>query len=138
MMDNKEDGYIVLITVLVLGAITTIIVGFLLLTGKNSSIASTSVVANANAKAGATACSELALSAIAANTSSPSPPTASQTVNAAVGETCNYTITGSTPNYTITTVGTVTQGPKLYIHRMTITTNQVSPTVNVSSWQDTP
>jgi hypothetical protein len=135
---GSEGGYVVLITILILGTIASIVVGFLLLTGQNASIASISVVANANAKAAATGCAELSLQAIQANTNLATPVTASQTLNTTTGATCTYTITGTSPNYTIAVTGTVTQGPRSYIHRLSVTTNQVSPQINVSSWQDTP
>lgn len=135
---EEEGGYVVLITVLVLGAVVSVIVGFILLTGQNASIASNSVVANANAKAAASGCAQLALSAIAANTSLSTPVTANQTLNVATGQTCSYTISGTSPNFSITTIGSVTQGSKSYVHRLTLTTNQVLPQVNVSSWQDSP
>jgi hypothetical protein len=134
-IQQQEEGYIVLITILVMGAVLSIIAGFLLLTGQNASIASNSVVANANAKAAATGCAELALSAILANPTSPV-ATLNQTVNSATSTTCTYAITGVSPNFTITTTGTVTQGPRSYVHRLTLTTNQVSPQINVTSWQD--
>ena len=136
MRNSEEGGYIVLITVLILGAVVSVIVGFLLLTGQNASIASNGVVANANAKAAASGCAELALGAIAANTSLTTPVTVNQTLNPNNGQTCTYTITGTSPNFAIASVGTVTQGAKNYKHRLTITTNQVLPQVNVSSWQD--
>ncbi|MEO5627327.1 MAG: hypothetical protein ABIQ89_00350 [Candidatus Saccharimonadales bacterium] len=136
--DSEEGGYIVLITVLVLGAIVSIIVGFLLLTGQNASIASNSVVANANAKAAATGCAQLALGAIATNNNLATPATATQTLNINTGQTCTYTVNGSSPNFSIAVTGTVTQGPKNYKHRLSLTTNQVSPKVIVSSWQDSP
>jgi hypothetical protein len=138
MMKQQEDGYVVLLTVLILGAVVTVIAGFLLLTGQNASISSVSVVGNTNAKAAATGCAELGLSAILANTSSPTPATANQTVNATTGATCTYTITGTSPNYTVSVTGTVSQGTRTFVHRMTLTTNQVTPQINVSSWQDSP
>lgn len=135
--DNAdEQGYVVLITVLVLGAIVTVIVGFLLVTGQNASVTSNSVVANANAKSAATACAELALGAIQANPSLTTPNTATQTVNASVNESCTYTISGNSPNYTILATGQITQPSATFVHRLTITTSQVSPTITVSSWQD--
>lgn len=136
MNKNQEGGYIVLVTVLVLGAVVTIIVGFLLLTGQNASITSNGVVANANAKAAAAGCAELALGSIATNTNLATPVTVNQTLNPDNGQSCSYTITGTSPNFTIASTGTVTQGPKNYHHRLTVTTNQVLPQVNVSSWQD--
>ncbi len=137
-LNNEQGGYVVLITVMILGAIVTVIVGFLLLTGQNASIASNSVVANANAKAAASGCAELALAAIVANTTTPTPASANQTLNATTGQSCSYSITGTTPSYTITTTGTVTQGTKTFVHRLTVTTSQVTPQVTVSSWQDNP
>lgn len=137
-LKTEESGYIVLITILILGAVVAVIVGLLLITGQNASIASTSVVANANAKAAATGCAELSLSAIQANTNSPTPATATQTVNATTGATCTYAITGTAPNYSIAVSGTVTQSSRTYVHRMTLTTSQVTPQINVSSWQDSP
>lgn len=136
--DSEQGGYIVLITVLVLGAIVSVIAGFLLLTGQNASITSNGVVANANAKAAAAGCAQLALGAIAANPNLTTPTTVNQTLNALTGQNCNYTISGTSPNFTISSIGTVTQGAKNYVHRLTITTNQVQPKVTVSSWQDNP
>jgi hypothetical protein len=136
--NDQQGGYVVLITVLVLGAVVTIISLFLLLTGQNASIASNSVVANANAKAAAGGCAQLALTAIAGNPSLTTPSTGSQTLNVSNGQTCTYTITGTSPNFSIASVGTVSQGSKNYVHRISVTTNQVTPQVNVSSWQDTP
>lgn len=127
-----------LITLLVLGAVVSVIVGILLLTGQNASVASNSVVANTNAKAAASGCAQLALAAIAANTSLATPATANQTLNVVTGQTCTYTITGSSPNFAIAVTGTVTQGSKSYVHRLNLTTNQVLPQVNVNSWQDSP
>lgn len=134
---QQEGGYIVLITILLLGAVVSVIAGFLLLTGQNASISSVSVVGNTNAKAAATGCAELALGAIQASPSSPV-TTGSQTLNSTTGATCTYTITGTSPNYSIAVTGTVTQGPRSYVHRMTLTTSQVTPQINVTSWQDAP
>lgn len=136
--DSQQGGYIVLITVLVLGAVVSLIVGFLLLTGQNASIASNSTVANANAKAAAAGCAELALAAIAADTDMTTPVTVNQTLNPNNGQSCSYTITGTTPNYTISSIGTVTQGIKSYTRRVTVTTNQTVPQVTVASWRDSP
>jgi hypothetical protein len=138
MNNQQEGGYVVLLTVLIMGAVVTAIAGFLLLTGQNASISSTSVVGNTNAKAAATGCAELGLSAILANVNSPTPATGSQTLNTTTGATCTYAITGTSPNYTIAVTGTVTQGVRSYVHRMTLTTNQVTPQINVTSWQDSP
>ena len=138
LKNNANDGYIVLITVLILSAVVSVIVGFLLITGQNATLASAGVTSNASAKAGATGCAELALAAIQANTSLTTPSTLTQTVNATTGETCTYTITGSSPNFSIASSGTLIQNHITYIHRMVVTTNQVTPSINVTSWQDSP
>ena len=135
---RQDGGYVVLITILLLGAVITVIVGFLLITGQNASISSNSVVANTNAKAAATGCAELALGAIQANPTIATPSTSTQTVNTTTGATCSYTITGTSPSYSVAASGTITQGPRSFVHRLTITTSQVSPQVTVSSWQDSP
>lgn len=135
-MIQDQSGYVVLITILILGAATTVIVGFLLLTGQNSSIASNSVAANAGNKAAASACAQLALSTISANPSSPSPLSYSQAVSSS--QTCGYVISGSSPNFTINASGVVQQGQRSFTHRLQLTIDQVSPKINVSRWADVP
>jgi hypothetical protein len=135
-MSHKQDGYIVLITVLVLGVMTSVIVSVLLLTGQSATITSNSVEANTGAKAAATACAELALSAIQVNPILGAPSTNTTTVDATLGETCTYTITGSSPSFSIASTGTVIQAKKTYLARLSVTTSQVTPSITISSWQD--
>ena len=135
MSQPKQHGYIVLVTVLVLGAVSTVVVGLLLLSGRNASVASSGVVADTNTKAAASACAQLALGAIQANPNLALPTTANLTVNTATGQTCTYTISGVSPNLTIAVTGNVTQGSRTYVHRMTVTINQILPQINVTSWQ---
>jgi hypothetical protein len=137
-LNKLEGGYVVLITVLVLGIVVTTVATFLLLTGTNSSLASFSVRSSVSAKAGATGCAQLALGAIQSNPVAPSPLTLTSTLNPTISETCSYTISGSSPNFTITTSGTVTAGASTYVHRLIIVTNQVTPQIAITSWQDTP
>jgi hypothetical protein len=135
---DNEQGYIVLITVIILGIVATTIATFILLTGTNTSLSSAAVSASTSAKAGASGCAQLALSAIKSNPSAPDPLTSSSTLDTTINETCSYSITGSAPDYTIVSLGTVTQKNNTYTHGLTIETNQVSPTIQISSWQDTP
>lgn len=135
-MKHQQDGYIILITVLILGLVASIAAGFLLLSGQNAAFSARSAVAGTNAKAAATACSELALAAIASNPSLTTPANGSQDISSSTGQTCTYQITGTAPTYTINAVGTVTQGGRNYLRRLTITTSQVSPSITVASWQD--
>lgn len=137
-MKQTEQGYVVLITILILGAMASIVVGFLLLTGVGASLSSRSVVAQSQAKAAAGGCAQLAIAAISANSAAPNPLSGSQSVDAASGLSCQYIITGSSPNYSIAASGTATQGQRSYVHRLSLTIDQVSPQINVSSWIDTP
>ncbi|HUD06770.1 MAG TPA: hypothetical protein VMR34_02685 [Candidatus Saccharimonadales bacterium] len=136
--NSQEKGYIVLITVLVLGVIAVTTAAFLLLSGQNSSISSGAVDGNVQAKAASGGCAQLALLAIQQSPGSPSPLSGSQTLNSSINETCNYTISGTNPNYSISSLGSVVNGYTSYYHQITITVNATSPQVSVSSWQDTP
>lgn len=133
---HNQDGYVVLITILVLGAMAIVVVGFLLLTGQNSNLASNSVAANTGNKAAASACAQLALAAISAQPSAPAPLSANQTVSS--NQTCSYTIGGSSPNFTINASGVVVQGRRSFTHRLQLVTDQVTPQINISRWADVP
>ncbi len=135
---TESDGYIVLITVLILGVIVSTIAAYLLLAGASASIASQSVVAGIESKAASIGCAQLALNAIQAAPTLTTPSTGSSTLNSTTKETCSYTISGASPNYTIVSVGTIAASGSNYNHRQTVTTTQTSPTIKVSSWQDTP
>ena len=65
--NNSNSGYIVLITVLILGIVMATIAVFLLLAGSNASITAQANDGGVDAKAAATGCAELALAAIQAN-----------------------------------------------------------------------
>jgi hypothetical protein len=137
-MKQQQQGYVVLITILILGAMASIVVGFLLITGQGASLSSRSVVAGAQAQAAANGCAQLALAAINTNNAAPSPLTSSQTLDATTGQTCQYVISGSSPNYSIAASGSISQAHHTYVHRLSLTIDQVSPQINVSSWIDTP
>jgi len=134
--NSNNEGFVVLITVLILGVVLTTIAIFLLLTGSNASISAQSVDGGVEAKSAATGCAELALLAIQANPSLATPSSGSSTLSSS--ENCTYNISGSTPKYTILAVGNFTQGTNTYIHNLDIITSQVSPSIIISSWQDTP
>jgi len=136
--NSASGGFVVLITVLILGIVLATVAVFLLLTGSNASITSLSVDGGVEARAAATGCAELALSGIQANPTLTTPSNGSQTLNAATAETCTYSISGSSPNYTITAVGTVKQPNTTIIHNVTITTTQTTPSITISNWQDAP
>jgi hypothetical protein len=138
MLKKSSEGYIVLITVLILGTVVSTIAVYLLLSGAGSSITSVAVDASVEAKAASTGCAELALSAIQSNPTITTPSNGSSTLNTTYQETCTYAISGSTPNYTILAVGKVDSSTKNYTHNETVTTSQTAPTITISSWKDTP
>ena len=135
---NQPRGYVTLITVIVVGAIAATIAIFLLLTGTGSSQASFGVASGVGARQAASACADLALGTIQANTALTTPANGNQTLDAAAKQTCTYTISGTSPNYTIVAVGQVDASGANYTRRITITLNQVVPQLQVASWQETP
>jgi hypothetical protein len=135
---SSNDGFVVLITVLILSIVLSTVAVFLLLTGSNASITSLSVDGGVESRAAATGCAELALSAIQANPTLTTPANGSQTLNTALSETCTYSISGTSPNYTILAAGTVKQPNTTIVHNMTVTTSQTTPSITIASWQDTP
>lgn len=135
-LKDSADGFVVLITVLILGIVLTTVAVFLLLTGSNTSITSLAVDGGIEARAASNACSELALLAIQTTPTLTTPSSGSQTITST--EKCTYAISGTTPAYTILSTGTVTFADNSYYHKMTITTTQTTPSITISSWQDTP
>lgn len=134
---HNSGGYVVLITVLILGIVLSTIATFLLLTGSNASITAESVDGNIEARSAATGCAELALEAIQTNPTLSTPSNGSETISSS-NESCTYSISGISPSYTILATGNVTEGYYSLIHNLTITTTQTTPTITISSWQDTP
>lgn len=135
-MKRAEQGYIVLISVLILGLIATTIATFLLVTGQNSSITSSGVDGKGQAQAAADGCAQLALSAIQQNTSLATPASNSATLDPITNETCSYNITGTNPNFIIVASGKLTNNIATYNHTVTITTNSTNPNISIASWVD--
>ena len=138
LSQDHESGYIVLITVLVLGLVVTTVAMFLLITGTDATIASAGVESGAEAKAAAEACTQLALRAIQQDPLLASPSNGSSTIDPAIGQECNYSITGTSPNYTVNAVGIVRHTTDNYTQRIEVILDQVSPSLHVASWQDIP
>lgn len=134
----KKPGYISLITVLVVSAVAATVALVILFAGVGSSKSSFGVTQAAQAKAAANACAELALGAIQANITLTTPNSNSYTIDTNSKTQCDYTITGTSPNYTISATGTVDATGKNLRRRVTITLNRVGPTLNIASWQEVP
>jgi len=124
----NSDGYITLISVLVVGAIGVAITTSLLLFGLGSSRSSFAIEQSAQARSLADACAEEALQEIRDST----PYTGSDNLSLGQGD-CDYTVTsGGGQNRTIDasgTVGTVQRKVKISI-------NAINPSINITSWQE--
>lgn len=126
--DGRQDGYITLISILVVGAIGVAITVSLILLGLGSSRTSFTVEQSAQAKALANACAEEALQQIRDST----PFTGSGNLTLGQG-TCNYTVTSQGgQNRTITSSGTV----GTIIRKVNVIINTINPTIAVTSWQE--
>lgn len=136
-LKDNSNGYVVLLTVLVLEIIVITVTGFILFAGEGASISSTAVKSNIEARAAANGCAQLGLAVIQANTSTSTPLNGSQTLDSVSQETCTYTITGSSPNYTVSASGKVVQNETTFVSNVTVTVSAVSPQLT-TSWQYTP
>ncbi len=125
---NSQKGYIVLITVLVIGAVGMAIAVAVLWLGLGSSKSSFSLEQSSQAKALANACSEEALQQIRDSTSF------TGTGNLSLGQgTCAYTVTNDGgQNRTITAIGLV----GTVVRKVKITIDAINPNINVTSWQE--
>lgn len=132
---KKYPGYIALITVIAVGAVGLAVALVLLFGGVSASRTSLSVSQSTQAKGAANACAELALGAIQANITIATPASANYNLDGGLNINCTYTITGTSPNYIISSVGTAGSTSNL-TRRVNITLNRVGPTLNISSWQE--
>lgn len=127
-MIKSESGYITLLSTLFLVAIGGVIVGSIILLGLGFSKTSFAHYQSNQAKALANACSEEALQKIQEATSF----SGSSTITLGDG-TCFYTVTKlSGQNRTVTSSGTV----GAIIRKVSISIDQVTPTIHIASWQE--
>lgn len=126
--DNK--GYILLLSVLVVGAVGVAIATSLLLLGLGSSRNSLSLEQSDQAKAVANACAEEALQQIRDNASF------SGSNNLTLGQgTCLYSVTNlGGNNRQVVVSGTV----GILIRKLTISVTAISPSIIIGSWQEGP
>jgi len=127
---GPRDGYIALITVIVVGAVGVAVGVSLLLLGLSSSRTGFAVEQSAKARSLANACAENALQLI--HDSVPYTGTANLSLD---DGTCSSTVTaGVGQNRTIVVTGTV----GTVIRKINISVTQITPTISVSSWLEIP
>ncbi|MDP2656076.1 MAG: hypothetical protein Q8P11_00740 [bacterium] len=127
---NNKNGFITLISVLVVGAVGVAIAVSLLLLGLGSSRTSFALEQSDQAKALNNACAEEALQQIADSTAY------TGSGNLALGHgSCIYTVTSQGGgNRTVTTSGTV----GTIVRKSTIIITAVNPSITITSWQEVP
>jgi len=124
---NKK-GFVLLITVLVIGAVATAIAVGLLNLGSGVTVSSIYLEQSFQAKALADACAEEGLQQIRDNTAF------AGTGTLVLGQgNCSYTVTsGGGSNRTVETVGTVDS----VVRKVRVLVTAINPYIVVSSWQD--
>jgi hypothetical protein len=125
---TSRDGFVALLSVLLLGAVGSSVVVSLLLLGLGSSRSSFAVEQSAQAKGLADACAEEGLRQLRENSSF------TGTGNLTLGQgTCTYTVTSQGgQNRTITASGTV----GTVVRKVTIAIDQLTPRIHATSWQE--
>ena len=125
---QANQGYIVLITVLLIGAVGAAIAVSVIWLGLGRSKSSFALEQSNQAKALANACSEEALQQIRDVTAF------TGTGSLTLGQgTCSYTVTlGIGENRTITSSGTV----GTIIRKVNVIISAINPTITVTSWQE--
>ena len=130
LYNEKKNGYVTLISVLVIGAVGVAITLSLILLGAGSSRTSFALQQSAQAKGLANACAEEALEQIREATSF----TGSGNLTLGQG-ICSYTVTNTGgANRTVTTSGTV----GTITRKVSITITAINPLIIVGSWQEGP
>lgn len=131
MQDKKikknQKGYAILLIVLILSAASLIIVTSLLIWGFYFNKTSLDLEKSKQALGLADACAETALQQIRDDENY------AGTDNISLGEgSCEYVVSGTSPNKTIQATGT----SDTTIRKVLITTDQIDPQINISSWQE--
>lgn len=125
---RQKSGYVALMSTLFLGAIALSVTSSLLLFGIESTKATIVTEISKTSRSMADACAEEALQQIRSNTAFSG--TNTLTIS---GNSCSYTVTvGSGAVRTITTSSTI----GTVIRKTQLSTDQLFPKINVSSWQE--
>lgn len=126
---NANDGFVALISVIIIGAAAVSVAVSLLLLGLGSSKTSFALEQSNQAKSLANACAEQALEIIREN-----PPYSGTGGLALSYGTCAYTVIDSGgQNRTINAGGTAGS----IIRKVKVSVSQITPVINISSWQET-
>ena len=129
-----QKGYVALMTVIIVGAISSAIVASLLtfsiIYNKNSITKIGSQIAMSYAES----CAEEALRLVRLKTYSAS---GSVDLDSDSIDDCNYSIAGSIPSLTITS-SNIPNSSILSVKKLQIVTSAVSPQIDILSWEEMP
>lgn len=125
---SAKKGYITLLMVIIVGAIGVATSVSLLLLGVGSSKTSLSIEKSNQAKALVNACAEAALNQVRSS------PAFSGSASLSLGRgNCSYTVTNlGGQNRLINASSTVDE----VVRKIKITLNQITPKINLTSWQE--
>lgn len=127
---NMNKGFITLISVLIVGAVGTVIAVSLILLGISSSRTSFALEQSNQAKALANACAEEALQQIRDST----PYAGSDNLSFGQGN-CSYSVTSQgDQNRTITALGTV----GTIVRKIEVVIDTINPAIVIVSWRELP
>jgi len=128
MKARSEHGYIALITVLIIGAVSTAIATGLLLLGADAQRGSVTGQGSIQARGLAMACTDEALQQLHNNTFYIG------SGNLTLGQgTCSYSVTNNSGNRLITVSGTVNG----VVRRVQVYVTIGSSSISITSWQET-
>ncbi len=127
--NNRKNGYVTLISMLVIGAVGLSVVVSLVLLGIDSSRSSLSLEQGNKAKALANACAEVALERIWKL------DIYTGSENLTIGQgTCSWNVSSVSIPKTITASGAVGEN----VRKVSITIDQLHPYLHVLSWREIP
>lgn len=127
---TEMKGYVALVSVLIVGAIGVVVVTGVILLGLSAGRTSFTTQQSFQAKALADACIEEALQQIKDSI----PFSGNGTLTLGQGS-CAYTVTNNgAQNRSVVSVGTV----GTVVRRVNVTLDKISPSINITSWQEIP
>lgn len=124
---KKESGYAVLFIVIIVNAAALVIVTSIMIWGFYFHKTSLAQLKSVQARGLADACAEHALQQIRNDENY----TGTQNLNIGEGS-CSYIVAGISPNKIIQTTGLVDDATR----KVLISTDQINPIINLSSWQE--
>lgn len=125
--NQNKQGYVLLLTLLIVGAVGLVVTISFLLIGVGNTKTSFSLEQANQARALANACAEDALQTLHDNTSFSGYGALSSSIG-----TCSYEVSDDGGNKNIVASSTVGQ----VIRKVEVIVDQVTPEINVSSWQE--